>query len=210
MWRRRAIRLVAVLAVPAAIVLALLAVDLLRVPGELEGDDVRFQAAPLRQQGLWDGVGFLPGGVTKRLLDVEDDLAYRRTVALFVKVQPGKEENLYGPEAENLRGKAQLALTEGSAADSNPHRRSVLLNLLATMSLGRFSSDPVEKDSILRTAIQTLRSAIDVDPENADAKLNLELALRDAKATNLPGTDPDAGAAHGSLSGQGRAGGGGY
>jgi hypothetical protein len=210
MWRKRAIRLAAVLAVPAAIVLVLLAIDVLRVPGQLEGDDVHFQAAPLRQQGLWDGLGFLPGRAAKRLLGIEDDLGYRRTIALFVRVQPGKNENLYGPEAENLRGQTQLALTERSAADSNPHRRSVLLNLLATMSLGRYSSDPVEEESILRTAIQTLRSAVEVDPENADAKLNLELALRDAKATNLPGTDPDAGNARGSLSGQGRPGGGGY
>jgi hypothetical protein len=78
------------------------------------------------------------------------------------------------------------------------------------MSLGRYSTDAVEQETILRRSIQLLRSAVEVDPTNADAKLNLELALRDAKATNLPGTDPDAGAAHGSLSGQGRPGGGGY
>jgi hypothetical protein len=208
MSRTRLLRLAALLAVPAAIVLGVLSVDVLRVPGELEGDDVRFQAAPLGQQGLWEGLGVLPGGVSERLLDVEDDLAYRRTIALFVRVPPGVET--YGPEQENLRGKMQSELTRGSAEDANAKRRSVLLNLLAASSLGRYSSDPVEEESILRRAIQTLRSAVEVDPENADAKLNLELALRDAKATNLPGTDPDTGAAQGSLSGQGRAGGGGY
>jgi hypothetical protein len=208
MRRRRLLRLAAILAVPAAIVLGVVAVDVLRVPGQLEGDDVRFQAAPLRQQGLWDDLGFLPGGVSSRILDVEDDLAYRRTIALFVRVPPGVET--YGPEQENLRGRMQSELTRGSADDSNPKRRSVLLNLLAATSLGFYSSDPTEEENTLRRAIQTLRSAVEVDPENADAKLNLELALRDAKATNLPGTDPDSGAAQGSLSGQGRAGGGGY
>ena len=61
-------------------------------------------------------------------------------------------------------------------------------------------------ENVLRKAIEIFRSAIAVDSTNQDAKINLELALRNAKAVNLPGTDPDSGAAQGSLSGQGRAG----
>jgi hypothetical protein len=74
------------------------------------------------------------------------------------------------------------------------------------LSLETRSVDPNESENVLRKAIATFRSAIEVDPSNQDAKINLELALRNAKAINLPGTDPDAGAAQGSLSGQGRAG----
>jgi hypothetical protein len=64
-WRGRLLRAAAVLAVPAAIVLLALAVDVLRVPRELEGDDVRFEAAPRRQQGLWADAGYLPGGLAE-------------------------------------------------------------------------------------------------------------------------------------------------
>jgi hypothetical protein len=202
--RRWLIRLGAVLAVVVAIVLVVVAIDVLRVPGDLEGDDVSFEAAPRRQTGLWDEPGLVPGRPGARLLGVEDDLAYRRTLGIWVRVPPGAQ--IYGPELENLRGKLVVELAETSAEDSNPRRRSHLLNLLGALSLETRSSDQAEADSTLRKAIETFRSAIEVDPGNGDAKVNLELALRNAKAVNLPGTDPDSGGAQGSLSGQGRAG----
>jgi hypothetical protein len=74
------------------------------------------------------------------------------------------------------------------------------------MMLSSFGGDQTEADTTLRRAIHTLRSAVETDPENADAKLNLELALRNAKAVNLPGTDPSGDAASGTISGQGRSG----
>jgi hypothetical protein len=203
-WRRRAIRVAAVLAVPLALVLAVLAVDVLRTPGALERDDVRFEAAPKRQAGLWEGTGVAPG-VVESLLDLDDDLTYRRAMANFLRVEPGKVE-IFGPELENLSGQVQLELTRGSAEDANPQRRSRYLNLLATKMLERFGVDQTESDTILRRAVHTLRSAVETDPENADAKLNLELALRNAKAVNLPGTDPSGDAASGTISGQGRSG----
>jgi hypothetical protein len=205
MWRRRALRVAAVLAVPLAAVLVLLAVDVLRLPSAIESDDVRFEAAPERQAGLWEDLGFLPGRPVERLLDLDDDLAYRRAMAMFVRVEPGKDE-IFGPELENLRGRVQFELTRGSAEDANPERRSRYLNLLAAMMLESFGGDQTEADNTLRRAIHTLRSAVETDPENADAKLNLELALRNAKAVNLPGTDPSGDATKGTISGQGRSG----
>lgn len=204
MWRTWPLRAAAVLAVAIALVLVAVAVDVLRVPSELESDDVSFEAAPGRQAGLWDDLGFVPGRPGAYLLGVDDDVDYRRTLAIWVRVPPGTD--IFGPEQENLRGRLQSQLTEGSAADSNPKRRSQLLNLMGALSLERRSSDANESENVLRKAIETFRSAIAVDPTNQDAKVNLELALRNAKAVNLPGTDPDSGAAQGSLSGQGRAG----
>lgn len=203
-WRLTVVWVAAVLAVPLAVVLIVLAVAVLRAPDALERDDVRFEAAPSRQAGLWSGVGVAPGLVAG-LLALDDDLAYRRTLARFLRVEPGKVE-IFGPELENLSGQVQLELTRGSAEDANPQRRAQYLNLLATMMLARFGSDQAESESTLRRAIHTLRSAVETDPENADAKLNLELALRNAKAVNLPGTDPSGDAAEGTISGQGRSG----
>jgi hypothetical protein len=204
-WRRL-LYLAAVLAVPAAIVLAVLAVDVVRVPGKLAADDVRFDAAPGRQAGLWEDVDFLRGDPAVTLLDLDADLDYRRTMALYFRARPGPDQGYFGPEEENLLGRVQYELTRGSAEDPNPARRSQLLNLLAAKSLERYSSDAVEAENILRRAVHMFRSAVETDPENADAKLNLELALRNAKAVNLPGTDPDAGAGGGTLSGSGRSG----
>lgn len=205
MRSERLLRIAAIVAVPLAILLAVVAVDVLRLPGKLEAGDVRFTAAPRRQTAPWSGIDFLKGWPAKRMLDVGDDRAYRLALANFLRIEPGKVE-IYGPVLENLRGKVQLELTRLSANDDNPVRRARLLNLLGAMSLDRYSYDQAERDAILRKAIFTFRSAIDTDPENADAKTNLELALRDAKAVNLPGTDPSGGAAEGTISGQGTSG----
>ncbi|HXG75863.1 MAG TPA: hypothetical protein VNJ53_04785 [Gaiellaceae bacterium] len=202
---RRPLHVAAVLAVPLAVLLAALAVDVLRLPGRLEAGDVRFEAAPRRQGTPWAGLDFLPGWPAKRLLGAGDDLAYRRLLARFLRVEPGRVD-VFGPKLENLRGRVQVELTRLSADDPNPERRSRLLNLLAASSLASYSADAVESQNVLRRAVHMFRAAVETDPENADAKLNLELALRNAKAVNLPGTDPDAGAATGTLSGSGRSG----
>jgi hypothetical protein len=204
-WRRRLLVAAAVLAVPVALALAVLAVDVLRTPSTLADDDVRFEAAPRRSAGLWEGLDFLPGRPAEHALDLGDDLDYRRTMAAFLRVEPGRVE-IFGPELENLLGTVQREVTEGSAGDANPARRSRYLNLLAVMALQRYGSDAAETETILRSAVNTLRSAVETDPTFADAKLNLELALRSAKATNVPGIDPSGGAAEGTISGQGRSG----
>lgn len=205
MRSRWALRLAAVVASFLALALAVLAVDVLRLPGKLEGGDVRFDAAPRRSGTPWSGLDLLRGWPAARLLGVGDDLAYRRTLKNFVRVEPGKSV-VYGTELENLRGIVHREMTSGSAEDPNPKRRAQYLNFHAAMMLELSTSTSTERDVVLRRAIHTLRSAVQVDPENADAKLNLELALRDAKAVNLPGTDPDAGRAEGTLSGEGRTG----
>ena len=204
MSARRLLWAAAVLAVPLALALVVVAVDVLRLPAKLEAGDVAFEAAPRRQAEPWSGVDFLRGWPAARLLDVRDDLEYRRIMERFLRVQPGAE--IFGPDLENLRGRIQVELTAASASDANPKRRAQYLNLMAAYMLERVGPNPTENEETLRRAIHTLRSAIEVDPAHADAKLNLELALRNAKAVNLPGTDPDAGGSEGTISGQGREG----
>jgi hypothetical protein len=204
MWRKWAIRVAAVLAVPVAIVLVLVAIDVLRAPAQLRGDDLRFQIRPHRQAGLYDDLSYLPGDPATHLLGLGDDVGYRHTIEDFVRVRPPVQ--IYGPVLENLFGKVQYELAAGSANDPDPKRRSILLNLAGAMTLATFSSDPTENANNLRKAIADFRTAIDLDSTNTDAKINLELALRNAKAANIPGTGPDSGASQGKVSGQGRSG----
>lgn len=203
--RDRLVRAAATLAVPAAAALALLAVDVLRVPGEVAVDDVRFQAAPRVRRSLWDNLGFLPGRPGARLLGAGDDVLYRRTVALFAQVQPDKVQILT-PELEALRGRAQLEVTLRAREDADPRRRAQQLNLLGILTLGRSSTDPQEAAQILGRGIGSFQSAIELDPGNADAKRNLEILLRRPEAAVLPPNDPSQGGAQGRLSGQGRSG----
>jgi hypothetical protein len=206
-WRRRALQIVAVLAVPLAIALALLAVDVLLVPREVGTDDTRFEGAPLRQRSPWEDVGFLPEEVSTRLLDIEDDLDYRKTIWLYARTDPRRVQ-ITSPEQEALRGQVVVELTLRSKEEPDPKRRSQLLNLHGALTMGRFSSDPRERDANLISAVDSFRSAIRLDPSNDDAKVNLEFALRAAAPGQLSGQNPERGAARGERAGAGRAGGG--
>jgi hypothetical protein len=80
------------------------------------------------------------------------------------------------------------------------------------MPLDRPSTVGDERADQLRTAIGILQSAVRVDPGNAEAKLNLELLLRDAARSGFPPTSnvPTGERVGGPLSGIGGVGSSGY
>ncbi len=202
MW---VVRILAVLAVPAAVALAVLAVDVIRVPHEIAADDVRFQGGPRVRRSLWDDLGFLPGEPGVRLLGADDDVSHRKTIALFAQVQPGKVA-ITSPELEALRGRAQLEVTLQARVEREPRRQAQQLNNLGVLTIGRFSTDSQEASQILARAVGAFQNAIDADPDNLDALRNLEILLRRPEAATLPPNDPSQGGAQGRVSGQGRVG----
>ena len=199
------VRVLAVLAVPLALALAVLAVDVLRVPRELAADDVRFQGGPRVRRPLWDDLGFLPGEPGLRLLGARDDVAHRKAVAIFAQVQPGKVA-ITNPELEALRGRAQLDVTLQARVEREPHRQAQQLNNLGVLTIGRYSTDGQEATQILARAIGSFQNALLADPDNLDALRNLEILLRRPEAAHLPPNDPSQGGAQGRVSGQGRGG----
>jgi hypothetical protein len=205
--RRRtwAVRAAAFLVIPVAVALAVLAVDILRVPADIAADDVRFEAGPRVRRPLWNELGFLPGKPGARLLGAEDDVAHRQRVALFAQVQPGKVA-ITSPELEALRGRAQLEVTLQARVEHDPHRQAQQLNNLGILTLGRYSTDSQEATQILSRAIGSFQNAIELDPDNLDALRNLEILLRRPEAATLPPNDPSQGGAQGRVSGQGRVG----
>ena len=207
--RRYVGRAAAVLGVALAVIFGALALDVLAASRELADDDFRFQNAPTRQRGLWDGLGFVPGSIAVRELALEDDLAYRRATAVFVTAAPERGSRA-GPQVEAARGQATLTLTRTSEAESEARRRSQLLNFLGLVPLARGLEDPQERSQVLRAASGAFQSAIEVDPENADAKWNLEGVLRDANAGGLPPNAPSGEADRGTRSSPGGAVGAGY
>lgn len=206
-WGRRLGWLAAGPCVVGAVLLAIVAVDLLRTPREVEADDNRFQSAPMRQGGLWD-VGLLPKDLNERLLGLDDDLVYRRTLALYLKVEPGKVDYEGFPELEAIRAKAQFELTRLGQEDPDRRRRSRLLTLQGVMTLDTRLFDEGSRRDQLRRAVIAFRSAIELDPENADAKTNLEAVLSREGPVRLPSDAPTRERAGGRVSGQGGRGGG--
>lgn len=205
--RERLLAVVAVLAVPIALVLVVLALDVLRTPGWVSEDDSRFDAAPLRSGGLWNESGLLATRARIRALELEDDFEYRRTVALFARLQPGKADQLIDPEQENRWAELQFELTNGSRENPDPRRRSELQNLMGVVQLARYLyASPDQRNMLLSNAIGSFRAAVELDPANDDAKLNLELAMRAYSPLLFPSDAPDAGGARGQESGQGRSG----
>ena len=203
--RAWAVRIAAALAVPAALALALLGVDVLRVPHEIDVDDARFEAAPHVPRRLWADVGVLPGNPGARLLGVGDDVASRKTEALYARIDPSKQGD---PEQDALRGRVQLEATLRSRESREAEWRSRHLNLFGVLTMSRFSTSGPEQQQILRRGIGAFQSAIEADPSNLDAKRNLEIILRRPDAATLPPNDPSQGGAQGRVSGQGRSGGG--
>jgi len=204
-WRGWVAWIAAVLAVPTAIALVVGAVDLLRTPGEVTADDARFQTAPMRQRGLWD-VGFLPRDLSEQLLGLDDDVTYRRLVGLYLKVEPGKVEYQGFPELESLRAKAQFELTRMSREDPDLERRSRFLTLYGVMTLDGRPLGDFERRDMLQKAVSAFRNAIELDPDNADAKTNLEAVLSVFGPVAVGGSAPVGGANQGNTSGQGASG----
>jgi hypothetical protein len=207
---RRRIALVAasVLAIPVAIGLLVLAVDVLRVPSELSARDTRFESAPQRQAGLWRGIDFLPQVPASRLLGIHDDLEYRRATGLYVRAKPGELDYQGKPALESLRARAQYEVTRWSQEDPDPKRRAQMLVMYGVITLDNRPYSDEERQKQIGSAADAFRAALALDPGNEDAKRNLEMVLSVHGPVALPGNAPSGGQDQGNVSGQGRTGGG--
>ena len=205
--RERAAVVAAIVAIPIAIVLGVFAVDVLRTPGWIGEDDTRFSSTPVRGSGLWNEPGVLATRARVRTLGIADDLAYRRTLALFKRLRPGEADQLDDPEKEDRWAKLQFDLTTQSRENPDVERRSELQNLMGVVLLARYLyASPDQRSELLTNSIGAFRTAVELDPRNDDAKVNLELALRAYGPILFPSDAPDTGGAQGQQSGQGRAG----
>ena len=205
--RRLLGRIGALLAGLLGVLLVAVALDVVLVWRDVAADDLRFESGPDRQRDLWQDIGVIPGSLIGQGLGIDDDLAYRRSASLFARSRPGRQT---GQETEALRGQAALELTRASQADSDPRRRSQLLNFLGVIPLDRSITDSESRASMLQTARGVFQSAVRTDPENADAKVNLEIVLRDLNESGLPPNAPSGEAAGGQRSSPGGVSGEGY
>jgi hypothetical protein len=195
--------LVAALAVPVAVTLVVIATDLLRTPRELTSDDARFESAPMRQRGLWK-VGFLPGLASERLLGIEDDVFHRQILGLYLRVEPGEVDYEGFSKLEALRAKAQYEVTRLSKEEADPKRRSRLLTMYGVITLDIKVPTEVDRKDNIQRAVSAFRNAIELDPDNADAKTNLEAVLsREGPVILNPSNAPTRDRAGGQKSGQG-------
>ena len=156
------------------------------------------------QAGLFDDPGFLPGHIAAKAVGLEDDLRYRRAVWLYARANPSNTTVYLSPAQEALRASLEPKLIDASRAETDPRRRSRLLNLLGVVAMSRYAVDPADRSNTVRAAIDSFTNAINTDPTNADAKFNLEIVLRDFFHQVAPASAPDRGRLGGNVAGVGR------
>lgn len=205
MTRGRIVGAAAVLALAAAATLVVVALDVLRWDRSLAAQDVRFLATP-GQSRYSDPPAVLRTGVAEYILGGSDDLAFRQRLQGYARVRP--RVGFSGQSANALRAETQLGLAHLSRTDRDAARRSRAANMIGVLALDERLAprDPDALADLIRGAIGSFRNAVEIDPTNADAKLNLEQALRIAKAASISGDAPSGGRNRGERAGLGQVG----
>ena len=193
--RERVAVIAAIVALPIAILLVVLAVDA-QDAGLDRGGRHALPERPAARLRALEGARTSGDPRGLRTLDLEDDLAYRRALALFKRLRPGEADQLSDPEKENRWAELQFDLMTESRENPDAERRSELQNLMGVVLLARYLyASPDQRSELLTNSIGAFRSAIELDSRNDDAKVNLELALRAYGPILFPSDAPDTGGA---------------
>jgi len=164
------------------VVLILVGVDVARWRSTMSSGDVTYRAAP--GGDLWSPRTFLPSRVSRTLLGLDDDIAYRRAVQSF-RLAHVESPVISDPALVVFRNDATVRLTDIVDHGSDPLRRSEAANLLGAIAYSDALADFTNRAKLIVNASQRFGQAITFDPTNDDAKFNLELTLALGKATGL-------------------------
>jgi hypothetical protein len=156
--------------------LVLLAVDVVRSRDALTNGDSRYATTP-RDGSLWTSGTLGASTISREVLGVDDDLAFRRAVRAL-RLSQRDEPTDSSPEAVLRRAKAQKLLQDVATGDTDAARRSRAMSLLSVLLLSTPAADQEERASTQKVALANLQKAIALDPSNDEAKYNLEVVLR--------------------------------
>lgn len=172
---RRALPFVAAIAaLVAAVFSAYVAREASLLHDEIRRSDAAFRADP-RRDDLWQVER--RASVVRRLLESEDDVAYRRASRLFELLRR-RGRNPYDFDARAFRADAQLALVEARQTGLPKPVQSNAANLDAIMIVEEAIGDPRNGPALFERALEGFRRSIALDPANEEAQFNLELLIR--------------------------------
>jgi tetratricopeptide (TPR) repeat protein len=155
----------------ASIALALLAVQAWRHPGDTAREDARLRAGP--PADTWAD----EGGAAAALLGAKDDATFRRAVALFLRGRPDEPGGNKSTDQIVSGLEAAIMLAEIVRGEGPTARRSQAANVQAII-LGEDAIFEPDSTPRIARAVELLRRAIEIDPDNDDAKANLELLFQ--------------------------------
>lgn len=186
MTRRRRVLLAcgAAVCLALAVVAALGARDVGAWRGALRAGYVQAAAHAPGAAPSWNGDEIAPFGLARRLLAIDDDLAFRRALALFERAHTGIASFDNGIEGTALRVEAEAQLARVIRAERVGARASAAANLLGVLAV--LDSTPADGSTSIDRGIFEFRDAIHLDPTNEEAKTNLELLYE----LNAPPSSP--------------------
>jgi hypothetical protein len=187
----------AVLLVACAVALLLLARDAWHWGRAVSDADTRAAMGPIGVDA-WSASTVLPGGFVRDALGIDDDLAYRRAVMgaidLIKRPPTGSGNQDVVVEAEL----AHVVLTDGDAAraSSAADYLGVLLyddegtpqQAISPYVNPKSPAAPSGSQTPEQKALEEFETAVRLDPEDANAKKNLELMLSQVKPPSQKGT----------------------
>lgn len=178
---RKLLLVAAAVCVVLAVFLALVAVDVARWRTAISADDVRFTVgAPTSGWNLDTVAPFRAG---ERTLGVRDDIAFRRMLRLLRESRL-LDYTVSDPVLAIRRTELAEQLESIVARDPDPVLRSRASSLLGVAGVVSWNSTPpqgtqqLDRSELLLAAIASFEQAIGFDPENDDAKFNLQLMLQ--------------------------------
>jgi tetratricopeptide (TPR) repeat protein len=172
---RRALPFVlAVALLAAAVGSAYVAREASALDEEIRTSDTAFRADP-RRADLWQ-VDKRSSAV-EELLGSEDDVAFRKASRLFELLRE-RGRNPYDFDASAFRADAQLALVEAGNVGLPTEVQSRSANLDAIMTVEEAIGDPRNSPALFERALKSFHRSIQLNPDNEEAKYNLELLIR--------------------------------
>lgn len=190
-----------VLAAAACLVLAaaalVLARDVWHVEKALRDGDAR-AAAGAAGPGSWRAAHSFPADAARRLLQVDDDVAFR---TLYARALALSREEVTEEDARR-RTPVEVALRRLVLDDRHPLRAARAANVLGVL----LYTDPDDPElSPAQRALGEFQSAVLLEPGNDVAKANLELLLRQLRSQSPSGRSSPGGGDQAGSSGVGQA-----
>lgn len=181
--RRAVMAMAAALCFVLAITLLLVAHDVLRWREAMSAGDVRYRVSP-EASDSWQPDTLLPFGAARELLDVGDDVDFRLALRSF-RLARLDDTTVSDPEIALLRNAAEARLEVITTGSGDRRRRSRAAGLLGALGLARVATETQDRLPLIESTIASLQLAIALDPENDEAKFNLEVALQRSRGLQL-------------------------
>jgi hypothetical protein len=171
---------IAVVALAAAVLVALLAADLRSTQDALRSGDAVFAQSPAAAG--WQASTILPSSISRGLLGISDQLAFRRAAQSFVAVHNAGLGIDNGYSESQRRAALEVTLTN-LAHGSDRRRAAAADNLLGILAFSDSQQTGASAPAPVERSVADFQSAVQLDPANADSKFNLEWLLRQLVAT---------------------------